>query len=327
MSELLVHIGYHKTATSWLQRHLFENATLGLTRTHSRYELKHPVVGPHDYDFDSAECRAYFQPAIERARASGLLPVVSHERLSGEIHIGARDSKGIADRLAATFPEAHVLIVIREQRTMLRSIYGQFIKGTGVWRLRDYLTPPVVEKKHFKYALFRLDHFRYDRPIAYYQRLFGRENVTVLPFELFRENPKQFVRRILDDAAVPVTPNALNTLPFAREVNPSLSAIGIEIKRIFNRVAGQRTPFNTTPLLPLGDPDKRLQKLAFRIDRTLPAAWRQAANRRMAAQIERTVGDFYAESNRRTAELTGLDLKNYGYQLPSGRQRAAPSSV
>ena len=51
------------------------------------------------------------------------VPVISHERLSGYPHSGGHDSKEIAHRLAAVFPNAKVVIVIREQKSMILSNY------------------------------------------------------------------------------------------------------------------------------------------------------------------------------------------------------------
>jgi len=49
------------------------------------------------------------------------VPVLSAERLSGNPDSGGYDSVHVAEYLAATFPEARVLIVIREQADMLVS--------------------------------------------------------------------------------------------------------------------------------------------------------------------------------------------------------------
>lgn len=312
---LLIHIGYHKTGTTWLQTQLFDAAALGLARPYTRHDVAGPIVLPHAYDFDAAACRAHFDAGLQAARAADLLPVLSHERLSGEIHIGGDDSKEIADRLHRSFPEAHILIVIREQRAILRSIYGQYIKGSGILSLADYLHPPVESRKLFKYAPFRFEHFRYDRPVRYYQQLFGAANVTVLPYELFRRAPADFVAQLLAAVGRPADAAALAQLPYARQVNPSLSALGVAFKRQLNRLVGQRTPFNPQPLLPLRVDSRWLSRLAFRVDRRLPAGWKAAAERRMAAQIGAAVAGHFAASNRQTAALIGCDLAAWGYEV------------
>lgn len=317
MSTLLVHIGYHKTGTSWLQRRLFVHKDVGFVLTHAKTAVVDPLISPHALDFDAAACRAFFEPAVRAAWEAGLLPVISHERLSGEVHIGGRDSRDTAERLRATFPEARILIVIREQRAIIRSIYGQFIKGSGVWPLQDYLEPPVAPHTRFKYEHFHPDQFRYHRLIGYYQQLFGREQVIVLPYELFREAPAAFVTRLLASVGLKAEAGTLATLPYGDFVNPSLSTLGVALKRYLNLLAGQRTAFNTRPLLLGGNHRRnvRMQTLAFWVDRRLPAAWKAAADERTKRLIAARFDGYYAESNRRTAALTGLDLAKWGYDL------------
>jgi hypothetical protein len=317
MSKILIHIGYHKTGTSWLQRRLFVRPDLGFCLSHAKSAVVDPLIVPHALDFDAGACRAHFEPGLRAAWADGLLPVISHERLSGEVHIGGRDVKDTAERLHAAFPQATIFMVIREQQAMIRSIYGQFVKGTGVWPLCDYLDPPIADRTRFKYGHFHPDHYRYHRLIACYQQLFGPDGVIVLPYELFRRRPRDFVSRLMTAVGLPVEEHALAALPYDETVNPSLSALGIGVKRLLNRLAGKRTAFNTTPLLPGGDNRRtvRLQALAFRVDRRLPMRWKQVADAQMKRQIADRFAGYYAESNRQTAALTGLDLAAWGYEV------------
>ena len=69
------------------------------------------------------------------------------------------------------------------------------------------------------------------------------------------------------------------------------------------------------PAPPLASPV--FWRLGKRIDR-LSLAPRQAVDReeaKLRRTIEETVGDRYVESNRRTAELIGVDLGAYGWMI------------
>ena len=61
--------------------------------------------------------------------------MVSFPRLSGHPYSGGYDSRMIADRVAEVFPEARILIVIREQRSMIVSTYKQYVNAGGEARL------------------------------------------------------------------------------------------------------------------------------------------------------------------------------------------------
>src|SRR5215218_14466 len=109
----LLHIGYHKTGTTFLQRRVFPEP--GFSLVAGAKALRPAFVVGDPFGFDPMLVRETFRPAIEKVRERDLVPVLSAERLSGNPHSGGYDSKQIAERLAATFPEARVLIVIREQ--------------------------------------------------------------------------------------------------------------------------------------------------------------------------------------------------------------------
>ena len=64
---MIVHIGYHKTASSWLQRHVFGNPETGL-QTVGKFGPDHPVrqfVRARPLEFDAAATRALFEPLLQ----------------------------------------------------------------------------------------------------------------------------------------------------------------------------------------------------------------------------------------------------------------------
>jgi hypothetical protein len=99
--------------------------------------LTHPVhtlVRARPFDFDAATVRSEFEPMLADAEREGLLPIVSFPRLSGHPYSGGYDSRPIADRIAQVFPEARILIVIREQRSTIVSTYKQYVHAGGEGR-------------------------------------------------------------------------------------------------------------------------------------------------------------------------------------------------
>lgn len=127
----LIHIGYHKTATTWLQRSVFVSRDAGFALAGSSRDLPSYFANIHSFAFDPTAARDKFGPRVERAEEEGLVPALSAERLSGDPHRGGFDGKLVADRLAETFPEARVLVVFREQGSMLYSLYKQYMKRGG----------------------------------------------------------------------------------------------------------------------------------------------------------------------------------------------------
>jgi hypothetical protein len=73
----------------------------------------------------------------------------------------------------------------------------------------------------------------------------------------------------------------------------------------------------------LGKATRRVQAGIKAIDRRSPSGLRRGFDRRLADRVRREVADAYAESNRRTEELTGVDLGSFGYVVVPSRSQAA----
>jgi hypothetical protein len=56
----LLHVGLHKSGTSWLQNHLFAGkAGAGFRTCGNENDAKRELVRPHDLDFDPGRVRAF----------------------------------------------------------------------------------------------------------------------------------------------------------------------------------------------------------------------------------------------------------------------------
>ncbi len=314
MSAILLHIGYHKTGTSWLQGQLFGNPQSGM-RWLGKGE-GHPVrklVAARPLEFDAAAARASFEPLVEPVRAEGLLPVVSFERLAGHPFSAGYDSKEIADRLAAVFPEGRVLVVIREQRAAILSTYKQYVRAGGPVRLDRFLLPP--RSKAMRLPGFDFRHFDYVHLLRYYRTLFGSDRLLALPFEQFVRDGPAFVAAIGRFAGRPLPDELLRSLAYERRSNAAPSAGVIAVRRNLNLLMN-RSDLNPAPLLG----SKRTARLAKRWSRsprlaTLARARDAQLELRLRAQVDELVGDRYVAGNRETAELIGADLGAYGWMV------------
>ena len=297
----LLHIGYHKTGSSWLQKCVFENAKAGFSRVRGLKKLS--LVEANPFDFEARKVSKKIEPRIREAQARNLVPVLSRERLSGNPHSGGYDSKIIADRLAAVFPTARVLVVIREQISMLVSVYKQYIQIGGAATFQQYVTRPSVPPR---IPLFRFDFFEYHRLISYYQDLFGATNVLVLPYELLRTQPEKFLEQIGEFLDVPAIHSD------GRWQNVSASALTLSLKRHANRYVVLDS-VNPAPPFAVPGSNEILLRTCRRVDTKIPVALRDRYERRWREYAEREVGTRYAESNALTEKLTNLDLRAFGY--------------
>jgi hypothetical protein len=276
----LLHIGYHKTGTTWLQRHVFGDSGTGFSQMGGAQRL----IAVNPFDFRPKWIRKQMGRKIGQAQAQGLVPVLSSERLSGEPHFGGYDSELIADRLAAVFPDARILVVVREQTSMFLSIYKEYIRRGGAASLRQYLAAP---RDGYWMPQFRFEFLEYHRLITRYQELFGAE--------------------IGEFVGLPLVE------PQVRRLNVSLSAFALALKRHANRYFVLDGPVNPAPPFDFPASNEILERICRVMDSKLPLAVRERHERRWRRQAARVVGTRYAKSNALCAELTGLDLKTFGY--------------
>jgi len=305
MTDLLLHIGYHKTASTWLQRRLFSDPVGNFFRPGDPRELMRQIALVDDLQFDPDRTRAYFHDEIGKDLevANDRVLVLSNERLSGNPHSGGYDSKAIADRLEHVFPGANVFIVIREQRSMIVSCWKQYVQIGGAGSMRSYI------RGAGRYAVpqFRLEYFEYHRLIAHYQKLFGREKVLVLPVEMLARDRPRFVSRIADFAG-----SAAPALSDTTRENVSLSGFACTLKRRPNWILVRN---GVNPAAPIASPwlNDQILSASRWVDRRAPDPVLQAWDRWQARYATRIAGSRFANSNRETERLTGLDLAGYGY--------------
>jgi hypothetical protein len=316
MGTILIHIGYHKTGSGWLRRVFFVNQDTGFGWI-GKSKMSHPVrrlVAAPPFGYDAAASRREFDPLLQRVARQGLVPVIAFERLVGHPFSGGYDSKEIANRLAETFPEGRVLIVIREQRSMILSTYKQYVRQGGTLSLARFMEPPI--SKSLAVPGFDLRYFEYDHLLTHYRRLFGPDAVLVLTYEQFRADPAAFVGEIARFAGRPLESGALRSLAFDTISNKSPSAAEIGVLRQLNKLssASQRNAF---PLYGSAAKNGFLRRLAAVLEQHKVAPRRVSARREAALrlQVAETVGDRYAASNRVTADLTGIDLATLGWML------------
>lgn len=156
MSRTVIHIGWPKAGSSWLQQ----------------WFATHPDVAPR-----------------------GPLPVISDEALALPRESGgdAFDSGAVMDRdalaarqeqacarLAGDHPEAQILVITRGFRAMILSSYSQYVRTGGSEPLAAMLAHAA-----------RVQPWNYDEVLALYRRAFAGR-VVALPFELLAEDPQAF---------------------------------------------------------------------------------------------------------------------------------------
>lgn len=224
----IVHIGYHKTGTTWFQE-IFYPAVRN-RRYLARATARAALLAPGALHFDPAQARRILGADRDRA-------LLCEENLTGGLHNGGLAgnlSKDIAYRLHATLPDADIVIFVRDPVSAIAAAWLQYVKGGGTFGLerylfgRDRLSPVAPERDEA--PGFRLDHFDYHRLIGLYDMLFGPDRVHVFRYEDFRADPRGFASAFAARFGLEVD---LSQIDFDAR-NPSLSRPLLWMARAMN---------------------------------------------------------------------------------------------
>lgn len=317
----LIHLGYHKTATTWLQNGVFNDESLGFISPWGPQAgiAVDEFVLTNPFGFDPVRARSRFEKGIAEAREKGLVPVLSNEALCGQPVSGGRFAYGkyVVERLRETFPDGKVLIVVREQRAALLSHYREYIANGFYGDLGRFIGGPELPPGFAPDC--PLDHFEYDGLVGHTQSLFGPESVLVLPFEMLKGQRESFLAELYRFVGRPIHP-----VPERAPERVGVRGLGLAFKQACNRINFGKSDW-ARPRQPFAA--RVVSKTAGWVERLAPDAWQGAYEERLRRYIEVQIGARYAGSNAHLGQLTGLELGHYGYALPLPDTQARCASV
>ncbi len=311
----IVHIGYHKTGTTWFQEQFYPR--VASHRYVDRTAFRADLLNAHAFAFDPEKVCLQVRP--EEARP----PILCDENLSGSFRTGGlmgAMAKEMAERIHRSLPEARVVVFIRNQVDMAAASYAQYLKKGGTFGPRRYLFPARYHKganrQSFKRPLFSLDHFDYRGLIRHYWRMFGPERVYVYPYEAFSKAPYAFMAQFTADLGLEVDSDPLDFAP----ANAAFRHRTLALARFLNLFT-YKWDADKRQVLPLL-PSKALNPLLEGFNRTPLAGHRLSPEALLGADVVAFIEDYFAEPNRELAIETGLPLAEYAY--PGATTEAEP---
>lgn len=317
MDRVLIHIGFHKTGSTWLQNHLFHSDSSSFISLSSNTNGPSSLAEKFIYDDDGYLLNSFDSNKEKLKEALNsiqyLAPnnknnayyTISHERLSGNPHSSGFDASIIGRRLYDVFPKAKILIVIREQRSWLLSNYFQYLAMGGTHSLSKYLNIKYDGKR----PGFSPGHLQYHHLISFYYHTFGKDNVLVLPYELFDSDKGGFIKQLevfLDHKIV------IDEADYSNYSNKKGNHFINYWMRFLNKFFRSSSLNNYS-----GFKNRTLHVLSYGFKELLglivPNFINTLTKRSLSRKIEKWSGDRFKESNKITNDLISSDLIKYGY--------------
>ncbi|MCT0206584.1 hypothetical protein [Synechococcus sp. CS-1332] len=325
---ILIHVGLHKTASTFLQQKVFPSFTqyefLGKSYLGYNSAFNRLIYGD-DTLYQSSEIRQELRLICDRmvsTGASGL--ILSEEEFSGHPEYNYMNRGTVARRLAEIFPNAEILLVLRGQLDMICSLYNQFVKvGRFTGHLdRNFLHSshegmtlaewfdgknPHISGRFINHQSFMIpDHFRYSAIYSFYASLFPK--VHVLLFEELQAAPMIFMGKLASILSAPLPESLLAPVMYRELVNEGVSSRRLNALLLYHRLVQLGLPLRQ---------GRRLDRLMQFLTGFMPD--RSAMGREYVARQLRD-RDVVAD-NQRLDDLLSLGMGRFSKQyfdLPFG---------
>lgn len=237
---------------------------------------------------------------------------ISRHVFSDDVLTGAMFDNGMAtiDRLHDAMPNVQIIMIIRNQVSIIPSAYRTYIKVGGVWSFRRYAEEIIRQGK-----------YDYTPMLRRYFELYGVENCHVLLFEDLMADDRAFVAKFMALLGVenikehdysPAKPSPsgwFNTaMMIINNVTASFETIGLD-------VAGRALRPNAKRALSVA-----LRKRAYLLGNVIDQKIiKRKFNKKWTARqlghekAENMIRTAFHDSNRRLEKILGIDLSPYGY--------------
>lgn len=212
MARLLLHIGAHKTATSYIQRLLHSNRSLlakhgiiypdiGPNRAH--HILVTPWISVPEISLHSLGSRSFAQRLLGRNPYDSFFDrfVRKYARQKGTVFLSAEvfsraepqhvNMRDLASRLAP-FEEVRVIYTVRHQADYIQSIWLQLAKNGKAPRFAPFLDNAI--KQHLASGLW-VEH---GKVIDHVLSGFSPDQLIILDYETLRRHPEGMAGPFLD---------------------------------------------------------------------------------------------------------------------------------
>lgn len=237
MDRIILHVGYPKTGTTTLQDAWFYNLhTSGLIKYYGKCTQKNANLASGEQlllrQFTNLKRDSLPLPLDKRVSnvfsdERICLPLVFKQNSPqyGRDAMSIADSAAILSNVFQNHGNVTILITIRNQCNLIRSIYAHYY-----YYLRTH--PSYSDISGFIDHILHESHvFEFDKIASHFAKLFDSDNVRILPFELMMNEPDRYIQTLSDILQLPEG-NLYESVNMDAHLNKSKSRGNLYIKQM-----------------------------------------------------------------------------------------------
>lgn len=240
---IFIHLGLHKTATTFFQKsfypshpefnykHLRDKAVLA--------EFNQYLLRENELSYDINKAKTLFFKNIDTNDVISGILTLCEEQYSGFPLQNAYNRKIIFDRLHAFFPNANYILVLRNQKEFIKSMYAEYLKKGGTANLQNFLT-----RNDSQISFAKGSYLQYGAYYSYIKNNIPTNKIKILYFEDLKNQPTLFYKNLLEFFKMDIK---INHALVNKKINISHSSRSFESQRFFNKIG--KTPYGKDHLI------------------------------------------------------------------------------
>lgn len=297
----IIHIGYNKTGTTWLQQKFFpyvENVSYI-----DRETVNQLIIKSDFFLFNPNEVKNHL------VRIANKRILISEEEFCLSPRAQTFIKIGHINQLYQIFPDSKIIIFIRNQLDILLSSYLYYLKWNGgTFSFCNF----IFKKNKFNPHILgiRTQNLKYHFFLNYISNLFGKSNVYIYLYEDFANNNISFLNKFCSEHSLDVD---LKKLDYSR-INEALKINFVPLARFVNMFTKphilQRSHVFTVPYL-----ERACRKFYPKLNSL--GIWGRSVKPEdlLSPECIDYLNNYYRDSNRILAEKYSLPLEKYGYPI------------
>jgi hypothetical protein len=318
------HIGFPKSASTTLQKQLFDKHSqinfMGIYPTKnigqdtdeknidtlyiqnkSLQEFHNCLTNLEGIEYQFSEVEKYFSE-VKDLLSDAEINLFSNERFASVL-FAHKDRAEKAKRIKQFFPDAKIIIIIRNQIDIIKSQYRDHpFDPRSLYSNQKSVTIDEWVKRDFKnYDISFVKSIEYYKLVKYYSELFGQENVGVFLFEELVQDIESFSSQISE--FLNINEKETKKLLNSKHENDGVSQNLNNYRKFKSKVSGM-----VPQVLKQSKIVRNLDQILFK---KLQKGKKQKVE--MSDAIQQKVYKYYNEQNQLLAKEYNLELKKYGY--------------